>query len=142
MLNAVELTSHCTTESRNWSARLPKPEVAWTAQGGLAALFLFAGVFKLFASAETLADAGLPVTFMRFIGVCETLGGLGLVLPGVTNIKRGLTPIAAAGLVIIMIGAVCVTVAQGGGVAAGMPLIVGIAAAYVVITRRSWFTGK
>src|SRR5258706_3368555 len=47
----------------------------------------------------------LPGLFLRFIGTCEVLGGLAMVLPGLLEIRTGITPLAAAGLVIIMIGA-------------------------------------
>jgi hypothetical protein len=50
----------------------------------------------------------LPGWFLRFLGVAAVLGALGLVLPGLLRIRPGLTPLAAAGLVIIMIGATVV----------------------------------
>jgi len=86
--------------------------VLWILQVLLALLFLFAGGSKLVMSAEALSQPAtpnqmmLPVAFLRFIGVCEFLGGLGLVLPGLFKIKQYLTPLAALGLAIIMVGAV------------------------------------
>lgn len=110
----------------------------WTAQAALAAVFLFAGGMKLVAPADTLAEqSDLPVLFLRFIGACEVLGAAGLVLPGLFHTLRGLTPLAASGLVVIMTGAVVVTLATGGGAAAVLPAIVGIIAAYVV--KAYWF---
>src|SRR5262245_44546561 len=86
---------------------------AWVAQALLAAVFLFAGGMKLIMPAAALVQQSpLPVLFLRFIGVCEVAGALGLVLPGLFRIRRELTPIAAAGLTVIMIGAVAVTVAR------------------------------
>ncbi|HXI34291.1 MAG TPA: DoxX family protein, partial [Gemmatimonadales bacterium] len=67
-------------------------------------------------------------------------GALGLILPGALRIKRGLTPLAAAGLVIIMIGAVITTVATQGVAPAVMPFVVGILAGVVVRGRRDWAT--
>ncbi|HWH78696.1 MAG TPA: hypothetical protein VNT76_15050, partial [Candidatus Binatus sp.] len=61
--------------------------------------------------------------------------GLGLVLPWLLRIRPGLTPLAAAGLVIIMIGAVVTTVATMGVVTALLPLITGILAAFVAYGR-------
>src|SRR2546427_3585079 len=91
----------------------------WIIQGLLAALFLFAGGAKLVMSADQMAGSvALPFWFLRFIGVAEVLGALGLVFPGVLRIRPGLTPLAAAGLVIIMIGATFVMWA-GGMVAVG-----------------------
>src|SRR5437868_11653751 len=82
------------------------PYALWTAQALLALTFLFAGSSKFLLSSEDLTkDIDLPVTFLRFIGACEVFGALGLILPGVLRIRRGLTPVAACGLVIIMIGA-------------------------------------
>ena len=79
--------------------------VLWIVQGLLAALFLFAGVMKLVLPLDQLpGPVELPGWFLRFIGVVEVLGALGLILPALLRIRPGLTPLAAAGLVIIMIG--------------------------------------
>ena len=114
-------------------------KVLWTVQVLLAALFLFAGVSKLVMTVEQMTAAmpdPLPGAFLRFIGVVETLGALGLVLPGLLRIKPGLTPLAAAGLVIIMIGAVVITLQSGlGAVAALLPLVTGLLAAFVAWGR-------
>ena len=112
----------------------------WTAQAVLAALFLFAGVMKLIMPTEALAaQSHLPGEFLKFIGICETLGAIGLIVPGVTKIRTELTPLAAAGLVIIMIGAVVVSVLQGQAAGAAIPAVVGTIAAYVV--RGRWVAG-
>ena len=76
---------------------------------------------------------------MRFIGVAEIAGALGLILPGLTRIQRGLTVLAACGLVIIMIGATVITLAIGGGISALIPLVVGCLAATIAYGRRSWY---
>jgi len=110
----------------------------WIVQGLLAALFLLAGVPKLVMSAEQMVAPGpiqVPVLFVRFIGVCEILGAIGMVLPGLTGIKPGLTPLGAAGLVIIMIGATVVNLVDGPAVAAILTVILGLMAAYVVYGR-------
>ena len=113
----------------------------WVIQILLALLFLFAGVTKLVLPIEVLMAMGspnqvhLPGLFIRFIGVCEVLGAAGLILPGVFRRRPELTPLAAAGLVIIMIGAVVVTVIAD-GVAAGIgPLVVGLLCAFVAYGR-------
>ena len=99
----------------------------WTAQILLAALFLFAGGFKLFAPAASLAgQIALPAPFLRFIGAAELLGGLGLVLPGLVRVHQWLTPLAAMGLVVIMAGATALTAVGVGLSAAVVPLIVGL----------------
>jgi hypothetical protein len=108
----------------------------WTVQALLAALFVFAGGMKLVLPLDKLAGpVALPGLFVRFIGVAELLGGLGLILPGLTGIRPGLTPLAAAGLVIVMIGAVAVTIVGGEGAVAAIPLLVGLLAAFVAYAR-------
>lgn len=108
----------------------------WTVQALLALLFLWAGGVKLVLPLEQLAGpVPLPGFFVRFIGVAEVLGALGLVLPGLLRIKPGLTPLAAAGLVIIMIGATVVTLAGGAVAMSLIPLVVGLLAAFVVYGR-------
>jgi hypothetical protein len=73
----------------------------------------------------------IPVLFLRFIGVCEVLGALGLVLPGIFRTARGLTPLAAAGLVIIMIGATVVNVMSAAVPVALITFVTGLLAAFV-----------
>ena len=108
----------------------------WIVQGLLVALFLFAGGMKLVLPLDKLTGPfPLPGWFIRFIGVCEVLGALGLILPGLFRIRRGLTPLAAAGLVIIMIGATVITLIGGDLTAAVISLIVGLLAAFVAYGR-------
>jgi uncharacterized membrane protein YphA (DoxX/SURF4 family) len=113
----------------------------WTVQGLLAALFLFAGGTKLILPIDVLTSMGspnqipLPGWFVRFIGVAEVLGALGLILPGLLHIRPGLTPLAAIGLVIIMIGATVTTLAGGDVAPALIPLVVGLLSAFVAYGR-------
>ena len=101
----------------------------WTVQVLLALLFLFAGGMKLVVPIEQLtAQSPLPGAFLRFIGLAEFLGALGLILPGLTRIQPRLTPLAAAGLVIIMAGATVMSLPLGG--AAAIPLVVGVLSAF------------
>ena len=107
----------------------------WTVQALLAALFLFGGVMKLMVPIATLeAQSGMSGEFLRFIGLAEFLGAIGLILPGLSGIRTGLTPLAAAGLVIIMIGATALT-ARAGFAPATFPLIVGLLALFVTWGR-------
>lgn len=115
---------------------MKKNVTLWVVQGLLAALFLFAGVMKLVLPIEAMAGpVALPGLFIRFIGVCEILGAIGLILPGLLRIHAGLTPVAAAGLVIIMIGAAVVTVMGGSAAGAVVPVIVGALLVLVVHGR-------
>jgi len=105
-------------------------------QGLLALLFLFAGGVKLILPIAAMTkQIALPGWFLRFIGVAEVLGGIGLILPGITRIRTGLTSLAASGLVIIMIGATWITVAVGSIASALFPLAVGLLAAFVAYAR-------
>lgn len=93
----------------------------------LACLYLFAGGYKVAAPPEALAGPiDLPVPFLRFIGACEVLGALGLILPGLLRFSPGLTPLAAAGLAVIMCGATVVTALGSGMASALFPFAVGL----------------
>jgi len=108
----------------------------WIIQALLALLFLFAGGAKLVMAVEEMTkQIPLPGLFLRFIAVCEILGGLGLVLPWLLGIRPGLTPLAAAGLLIIMIGATALTLTTGDIVTAIFPLVVGLLCAFVAYGR-------
>jgi hypothetical protein len=118
-----------TTSSKKTNALL------WTLQALLALLVLFAGGSKLVLPIAALtAQSPLPGSFIRFIGVAEVLGALGLILPGILRIQRGLTPLAACGLAVIMMGATALTAPAGP--AALFPFAVGLACAFVAYGRR------
>jgi uncharacterized membrane protein YphA (DoxX/SURF4 family) len=110
----------------------------WIIQALLALLFLFTGVMKLVMPVEEIIKQmplPLPGWFILFIGVVEVLGGIGVILPWLLQIRPGLTPLAAAGLVIVMIGAVAYSLAAGEMASALMPLAVGLLAAFVAYGR-------
>jgi DoxX-like protein len=108
----------------------------WTAQVLLALVFLFAGGMKLALPASMLqGPVALPVAFLKFIGVMEVLGAVGLILPSLLRIRPGLTPLAAGGLVIIMIGATVVTLIGGVIAPAAIPAAVGSLAGFVAYGR-------
>lgn len=108
----------------------------WTAQALLAALFLFAGGVKLAMPIDELTEqAQMPGAFLRFVAVAELLGAIGLVLPALLRIRPVLTPLAAAGLVVIMIGATVTSAVTFGATAAILPLVTGAMAAFVAYGR-------
>ena len=108
----------------------------WIVQGLLALVFLFAGGMKLVLPLDALTGpVPLPGLFVRFLGVAEVLGAVALILPGLLRIRTSLTPLAAAGLVIIMIGATVITLAGGDVAPALIPLVVGLLAAFIAYGR-------
>jgi len=114
-----------------------KNTLLWVVQGVLALLFLFAGGMKLALPIEAMkGPIELPGLFLRFIGVAEVLGAIGLILPRLLGIRPGLTPLAAAGLVVIMAGATVIT-AMGGAIAPALvPLAVGALSGFVVVGQE------
>jgi uncharacterized membrane protein YphA (DoxX/SURF4 family) len=116
-------------------------KLIWVLQILLAALFLFAGGMKLVLPLDQLAGPfPLPGWFLRFIGVVEVLGGLGLVLPGMFKIRRDLTPLAAMGLVVIMAGATVIGVITSQAAAIVIPVVVGALLCFVAYRRKVWFS--
>lgn len=112
--------------------------VLWILQVLLGLFFIFAGVMKFRIPVEEMTKqmhVALPGIFLYFIGVCEILGGLGLILPGLFRIKPGLTSLAAAGLVIIMMGAVVIALMGGQIGGALYPLVIGLLLAFIAFAR-------
>jgi hypothetical protein len=110
--------------------------VLWIVQILLAALFLFTGVSKLMMPADQLtAGSPLSAEFLQFISVCEILGAFGLILPGLFRIRPGLTPLAALGLLVIVIGATVVTLMTMAWTWAILPAVTAILLAFVVYGR-------
>src|SRR6266536_3724413 len=139
---SIQLTSvaHGSESKRR---RLALTVSLWVIQGLLALLFLFAGSMKLILPIEVMTaqmPLPLPGLFLQFIGVCEVAGAIGLILPALLRIRPILTPLAACGLLIVMIGATMVTLLGGEVAPALVPLVVGLLCAAVVYGRRSDFT--
>jgi len=115
----------------------------WVFQALMAALFLFAGSVKLVLPLDQLTGpVALPGLFLRFIGAAEVFGAMGLVLPGALRIHTELTPLAAAGLVVIMIGATVITAMSGSVVGALFPFVVGVCLASISYGRWPVATGR
>jgi hypothetical protein len=111
----------------------------WTAQILLALVFLFTGGLKLVLPDAAIAEQfPFPVLFIRCIAVAELAGAAGLILPGLLKVRTELTPWAAAGLAVIMVGATIVTALTMGVLMALFPLIVGVLSAFVAWGR--WTT--
>ena len=111
----------------------------WIVQILVGLLFFFSGVMKfLMPYADMIKDSPIafPHWFYLFIGTCEILGGIGLIVPWATKIKPGLTPLAASLLIIIMIGAVVVTAMSPMAPMAVVPAVVGVLCALIAWGRR------
>ncbi|MDP8924977.1 MAG: DoxX family protein [Chloroflexota bacterium] len=110
----------------------------WIVQGLLALFFaLGSGAPKLLLPAEMLPPPPIPLPgpFMLFIGVAEVLGALGLILPGLLRIRPDLTPLAAAGLVFVTIGATAYQLAAGEPGNALFAVAIGLVCAFVAYGR-------
>jgi putative oxidoreductase len=97
------------------SAKTVLNVVLWMLQGLLAAMFLFHGWIMLFPPAELVAimNAQMAPWFRLFVGVAESLGAIGLLLPGITRILPGLTPWAGGGLMMVAISASVLHASRG-----------------------------
>ncbi len=91
--------------------------VLWVITAGLAVVFLGAGLMKLLRSKEKLTADPMMVWaedfspgVIKLIGLLEVLAAAGLVLPALLGIAPVLVPLAALGLVLVMIGAIVVHV--------------------------------
>jgi uncharacterized membrane protein YphA (DoxX/SURF4 family) len=110
--------------------------LAWVLQGLLALVFLFHGILYSLSPepmVRGMREQGgwppaIPAWFRVFIGVAEILAAIGLILPSVTHVLPGLTPLAAAGLVIVMAGAIVYHARRG-----EYPMVAGVAVLLVLV---------
>jgi multidrug transporter EmrE-like cation transporter len=111
----------------------------WIVSALLALFFLFVGSSKAFASWEVLeaASKGIPVILLKIAGVAEILGAVGLIVPAATRILPMLTPIAAVGLGLTMIGATSIDIGLGLPAGAILTGLAGILSAFVAWARFS-----
>ena len=109
----------------------------WIVSVLLALAFLFIGGMKVVMPAADMAAAsqGVPVVLLKIAGVAEVLGALGLVLPAATRILPVLTPIAAAGLVLTMVGATLINIGLGLYPIAVQTVVLGLLAGFVAWAR-------
>jgi putative oxidoreductase len=114
--------------------------VLWVLQVLLGLAFVAAGFPKLIQPYAELAQqmawvSDVPEGLVRFIGVAEVLGGLGLILPAATRILPWLTPVAAAGLALDMMLATLFHLVRGEVGVVVVPLLLGLLAALVAYGR-------
>jgi uncharacterized membrane protein YphA (DoxX/SURF4 family) len=111
--------------------------VLWVVSALVAIIFLLVGGLKLLSPAADLAKSahGVPVTLLRVAGAAEVLGALGMILPAATRILPILTPVAAAGLALEMIGANITNIAVGAYSAIPMPAVLMVVSAGIAWLR-------
>lgn len=112
----------------------------WVGQALLALGFLLTGVAKLAFSVDELAELvpwahAVPELAIRLAGAAELAAALGLVVPALTGVRPGLTPLAALGLGLEMGGATGFHIARGDLVAAAVPAAIGVVALVIAIGR-------
>ena len=113
----------------------------WIVAAVLALAFLGAGAMKLAQPKEKLAASGMGWTesfssgAVKAIGAAEVLGALGLILPALTGIATFLVPLAATGLVLIMVGAIITHLRRKEGQMVVVNVILGALALFVSIGR-------
>jgi uncharacterized membrane protein YphA (DoxX/SURF4 family) len=111
----------------------------WIVQVLLAGLFLMAGVMKAFQYERAKASLpwvkDVPRGLVAFIGISELLGGLGLLLPAITGILPWLTPLAGAGLALIMILAIGFHASRREAPAIGFNVVLLVLAVFVAYGR-------
>ena len=113
--------------------------VLWVLQVLLGGMFIMAGVMKAFSYERAKASLpwvkDVPRGLVTFIGIAELLGGLGLLLPAITGILPWLTPLAAAGLALIMLLAMGFHASRREWSAIGINVVLFILAAFVAYGR-------
>jgi uncharacterized membrane protein YphA (DoxX/SURF4 family) len=112
----------------------------WVAQVLLAAMFLMTGFMKLTQPIDALAGQmpwvlSFPAAVVRLIGAIEIAGALGLILPSLTRIQPRLTPLAALGLVLVMLGASALHLSRGEGAVVPMNLVLAAVAGFIAWGR-------
>lgn len=112
----------------------------WVAQGLLALAFGMAGASKATTPIDDQAKnmpwvTDVPLALVRFIGTAEFAAALGMILPSALRIKPILTPLAGAGLVVIMSLAAMFHISRGEAPVAPVNLVLGGMAAFVAWGR-------
>lgn len=109
----------------------------WVLQLLLAAAYLAHGWLLLSPPADLVEQikASIPTALRVFVGVAEVLAAAGLVLPGLTRIAPWLTPLAAAGLIPIMIGATVLHLSRGEFASAAITAVLLVLVSFVAYMR-------
>jgi putative oxidoreductase len=135
--NMTTIDTNPVQTSKGWNIGL------WVAQALLAAMFLMAGATKLMSGSAELVAMGMgwaenaPFLLIKFIGLAEVAGALGLILPAATRIMPDLTKLAAAGLAVIMVLAAGLHITRGEFEVVPVNVILFALAAFVIWGRTN-----
>ena len=132
------MITNTTTVSKNSSKAMNIS--LWVAQVLLAGVFIMSGFMKVAQPIEQLSQmlpwaVQVPATLVRFIGISEILGGLGLILPALLRFKPRLTIWAALGLATVMIFALIFHIVRGEFAAIGINVIFALLALFIAWGR-------
>lgn len=113
----------------------------WAVQVAVTFMFIMAGLFKTNQPFEVMVEttpwvASVPLELVKFIGFCEFVGAVGLILPSIFRIKPFLTIWAALGLGLIMSLAAVFHVYRGEFSAIGMNIFL-MSLAFFIAWGRS-----
>ncbi|MER7005385.1 DoxX family protein [Dactylosporangium sp. NPDC000555] len=138
------MSSHVTATPRR--LRLTLNGVLWTLQIVWGFFFAGSGFGKvllydadLYAAAPRAVAwyAAVPQPLIVFIGICEVLGGIGLILPAVTRVRPALTPLAAAALALTMLLAAGFHIIRGEYELVPANTVLGGVSAFIAVGRRT-----
>jgi len=112
----------------------------WAVQLLLAATLVWAGAMKLFQPTEKLSamwpwTGEIPAAFVKLTGLVDLLGAVGLTLPSVLRIQPKLTPLAAIGVIALMVCASVFHIVRGEASVIGVNIVFAGMAAFVAWGR-------
>ncbi|WP_433247309.1 DoxX family protein [Streptosporangium sp. CA-135522] len=129
---------------RGRGRRFPLNGALWSLQAlfgfffagsGFGKVLLYDGALYAAAPRAVAWYAAVPQPLIVFIGVCEVLGGVGLILPAMTRVNPKLTPLAAVGLTLTMILAAGFHIMRGEYALVPANLLLGGVAAFIAVGR-------
>jgi uncharacterized membrane protein YphA (DoxX/SURF4 family) len=112
----------------------------WIAQVLLAATFIWGAWMKLFTPVDKLAVmwpwvAQIPFALLKFTGIIDLLGGIGLILPSLLKIQPRLTSIAGVGIIVLMLCACIFHISRGEASVIGANIVFALLAAIIAWGR-------
>jgi putative oxidoreductase len=125
-----------TTDTNNKALNI----ALWIVQILVAALMLMNAYMKLAMPIPKLSaiyqwTGDLPETTVRLLGIVDLLGGVGIILPSLLKIKPGLSPLAAVGIILLMISATIFHISRDESSVIGFNFIVILFAGFVAWGR-------